>query len=198
MTETLNFRGALMEVGLAIRRPEALTLKWVDESDKNIRTLIVTFLLNAVFGVAVYGLSMKMHAGLDAMLWAAFLTPLAAGGAWTIAMPALYILNSATGSKITLTSTILLASVTVCFGSWAMLASVPINWFFTLALPYDSIRLAVNLIVFFGVGACMRDVFVRVLKAVEPERSSFFGYLWLTLLSIIGIELFYLFGIFHF
>jgi hypothetical protein len=187
-----------MEVGLAIRRPEQLVLRWQEAKGNAVTTLISTLLLNAVFGIAAYGVTMQMHKGALAMLRAAVLTPLSAGSAWLIALPALYIFNSALGSRMSLQATVLAASITVCFGSWAMLASVPINWFFSLALPYASMRLLTNLVVFTGVGVCMIDVFIRVLETLEPERSPFYGYLWIGLVAVIGMELFSIFGIFSF
>jgi hypothetical protein len=44
----------------------------------------------------------------------------------------------------------------------------------------------------------MADVFIRVMGALEPERSPVFSYGWLGLLSVLGAELFWLFGLFSF
>jgi len=153
---------------------------------------------NAIFGTAVYGLTMHMHAGLGAMLQSGFTAPLAAGSAWGLALPALYILGAQLGSRLDFTTTLLAASLTVSFGALAMLASVPISWFFTLALPYASVRLLVNLTVFAGVAVAMTDTFLRVMKALEPERGTSFASAWLCLLGIIGGELFWLLGLFNF
>lgn len=122
--------------------------------------------------------------------------PLAAGTAWLIALPTLYIYNRALDSRLSLQATILAASVTVCFGAWAMLASVSITWFFSLALPYTFVRLLINLIVFTGVGICMIDVFLRVLQVLEPGRSPIYGAAWIGLVAVIGMELFSIFGVF--
>ena len=198
MDDVLSLKTAAAEVGRAIRRPEQLVLRWQDANDKSVQLLIGLLLLNAIFGTAAYGATMQLHAGALAMIRAAILTPLAAGGAWLIALPALYIFNSTQGSRLSLQATVLAASVTVCFGAWAMLASVPINWFFSLAAPYAGIRLAVNIVIFTGVGICMTDVFLRLLQALEPERSALFGRLWIGLVGVIGTELFTLFGVFTF
>ena len=196
METELRFKEAILEVGWAIRRPEQLIRHWHEAGGDTVRTLIVVLLLNATFGVAAYGMTMQMHHGALGMLRGAVLTPLAAGGAWVIALPALYICNSVLGSRLSLPATVLAASVTVCFGAWAMLASVPINWFFSLALPYAPIRLLTNLVVYTGVGLCMSDVFIRVLQALEPGRSPMYGYIWLGLVAVIGTELFSIFGVF--
>ena len=155
-------------------------------------------LLNAVLGIAAYGLTMRLHEGARGMLSGALHAPIAAGTAWMLALPALYIINSALGSRLDLSTTLLAALATVSFGAMAMLASVPINWFFGVAVPLNSVRLLVNAVIFMGVGVCMADVFIRVMRALEPERSTKFAYLWLGLVGVIGGELFKLFGVFEF
>ena len=89
-----------------------------------------------------------------------------------------------------------------------MIASIPIAWFFTAALP-EEVRLfslhfsraaavlVVHLVVFTGVGTSMCDVFRRVMQALEPRR----GYRpiwWLMLVDASGAELFYQFDLFQF
>jgi hypothetical protein len=44
----------------------------------------------------------------------------------------------------------------------------------------------------------MVDVFLRVMKALEPERSTFYAFVWLCLVGAIGGELFALFHLFSF
>jgi hypothetical protein len=196
----LELRRNIRTIGIALRRPEELAVRWRDRPDLESRSsmLIPVLLANAVFGTAVYGLTMHLHAGLGGMLHGGVTAPLAAGGAWALALPALYILGAQMGSKLDFSTTLLAASLTVSFGALAMLASVPVNWFFTLALPYGSARLLVNLVVFTGVGVCMVDTFIRVMQALEPERDGTLAYGWLTLLGIIGAELFWLLGVFRF
>lgn len=67
---------------------------------------------------------------------------------WGIPLPALYILNSLNGSRLRASSTLLAAMVTTSWGGLAMVASIPINWFLTLAVPHPGFVLAVNLVVF--------------------------------------------------
>ena len=198
MKQKVHLKELVTEVGLAIRRPEELVLRWCDADGSAGIALIGVLLLNAIFGLMAYGLTMQMHSGAWAMGRAAILTPLAAGGAWAMSLPALYIFKSAWGSKLNVYATLLAASVTMCFGAWAMLASVPINWFFSLTLPFPPIRFLVNMVIFTGVGVCMADVFLRVFHVLEPKRPSFSGFWWLGLHAVIGMELFSLFGIFAF
>ena len=78
-----------------------------------------------------------------------------------------------------------------------MIASIPINWFFTATIPNAKFVLLVNLIVFTGVGVSMVDVFRRVMMRLEPQRG-FAPVWWLMIVGIIGAELFYFFGLFNF
>jgi hypothetical protein len=193
---------AIREVGRAVRRPEELACRWQrrrkEVSKAPPKAVFAVLLANAVLGTAVYGMVMHMHRGAVGMGQGALLFPTAAGLAWTLAFPALFIIHTALGSRLDFTTTALAALVTVSFGAAAMLASVPIVWFFGLALPYVPVRWAVHLVVFAGVGICMCDVFLRVLRALEPERVPVFGFIWLALLSSLGTQLFGLFGLFRF
>src|SRR5687767_9591165 len=96
-TVTLIRRG-IHEVGLAVRRPEALATRWRDRvaSPETSPPAIVfaVLLAVAIFGLAAYGLTMGLHRGADAMLLSALKAPFAAGTAWGVTLPALYIMNS--------------------------------------------------------------------------------------------------------
>ena len=83
------------------------------------------------------------------------------------------------------------------FAALALMASIPINWFFTVAVPIGWFALLVNLVVFTGVGVAMVDVFCRVMERLEPARGRAPGW-WLALVGAIGGELFYAFGLFDF
>lgn len=192
-------RQSVYELGRGLRRPEDLALRWRDRQNQKAPAPLIfpVLLLNAILGIAVYGLTMHMHQGPLGMLRGAFFAPLAAGTGWTLALPALYIINSSLGSRLDFSTTLLAALATVSFGSLAMLASVPVTWFFGLMLPYAAVRLLVNFAVFTGVGICMTDVFVRVMRALEPERTGVFAYLWLALVGVIGGEFFLLLGVFN-
>lgn len=197
---SMHIKDALSEIGAALKRPEQLAIRWRDRAqypeDTPTRAVFAVFLINAIIGLAIYGLTMGMHRGTEAMLLSALKTPLACGIAWTVTLPGLYVLNSATGSKLDASTTTLVALTTVSFGALAMLASVPVNWFFSLALPYKFTRILVNLLIFGGVGVCMSDVFLRTIRAAEPGRSVTIAFGWLVLLCAIGMQLHLLLGIF--
>ena len=195
-----EIRLGVAEIGVALRRPEELVVRWRDRSPSAPpnRSVFPVLLANAVLGLAAYGLVMGMGGGAGGMLGHAVRAPLACGVAWSIALPALYIINTLLGSRLDATTTALGALGTVSFGALAMLASVPIRWFFGVTLPYPAVGLAVDLVVFAGVGVSMVDVFLRVMKALEPDRSRLFALLWLGLVAVIGGELLVLFHVFDF
>src|SRR6059058_37013 len=95
----------------------------------------------------------------------------AAGIAWAVPLPALYILNSLSGSRLRASTTFLAALVTTSWGGLALLAAIPVAWFFTVALPYAPAVLAIHLLVFAAVGVAMVDVFSRVIASLEPQRG---------------------------
>jgi hypothetical protein len=202
MSAISDLRDGILEVGRGVRRPEALATRWRDrlsapDEAPNRATMLVLFSA-AVLGLAAYGLTMGLHRGGLGMLIAAAKAPLAAGTAWAVALPALYVINSASGSKLDASTTILAALATCSFGALAMLAGVPVSWFFTLALPYTAVRWIVNLTVFAGVGVAMSDVFLRVMKSLEPDRGRAAAFLWLGLVGVIGAELMVILDLFAF
>jgi hypothetical protein len=199
VTHTYEIRSGIHEIGIALRRPEEFVVRWRDRAEKKTlgAAIFPLLLANAVLGIAAYGLTMGLGGDVRGMLQHGLLAPVACGAAWTIAMPALYIINTVLGSRLDASTTTLAALATVSFGSLAMLASVPINLFFSLALPYAPVRLGVSLVVFGGVGVSMIDVFFRVMKALEPERSRAYALLWLGLVAVIGAELMYLLKVFE-
>jgi hypothetical protein len=200
MTKSSNVTLALRELGLALRRPESLAERWRDRrllpEHAPVRAIFPVLLAAAVIGLAAYGLTMGLHKGAPAMLAGAFKAPFAAGAAWTVTVPAFYILRSAWGSKLDFSTTVLAALITCSFGALAMLAGVPVTWFFTLAVPFEVVRIGIHLIVFAGVGVAMADVFLRTMNALEPDTGRGVSWLWLTLIGVIGGELMLLLDLF--
>jgi hypothetical protein len=192
-----RLREGLAHVGWALREPEDFTLRWNRGEDRYAWWVWAALMATAIAGTTLYGMTMGLLGGPQRILYSGLACTLAAGLAWGIPLPALYILNSLGGSKLSASSTLLAAIVTTSWGGLAMLASIPINWFFTSAIPHPGFVWLVNLAVFGGVGLAMCDVFGRIMAALEPARGRI-PLWWLGLVGAIGLELFYFFGLFTF
>ncbi len=202
-----SIRTGMTQVGLALREPEQFAARWETDAPYGLAVWIGLG-TTAILGTSLYGITMGLGGGLAAIGTKSLLLSVAAGLAWAIPLPALYILHSLGGSRLRASSTLLAALVTTSWGGLALIASVPINWFFSVAVPAQApdllsptiaraIVMAINLLVFAGVGLSMSDVFRRVMLALETDRPS--PPLWfLGLVGAIGAQLFYLFGIFTF
>ena len=192
-----TLRAGFAHIHQALHEPEEFALRWDSGERRYPWWVWIALALTAIAGTTTYGMSMGILGGVERILLAGLSCTLAAGLAWGIPLPALYILNSMSGSRLSVSSTVLAALVTTSWGGLAMIASIPINWFLTIAIPYGPFILAVNLIVFAGVGVAMIDVFGRVMQKLEPTRGRLPA-TWLALVAAIGGELFYFFGLFNF
>ena len=190
-----RLRAALAHVGQALREPEDFTLRWHHEGAPYAWEVFATLALTAMAGTLTYGLTLGILDGPSRMTACSLACTTAAGIAWGLPLPALYILNSLSGSRLRASTTFLAALVTTSWGGLALMASIPINWFFTVAIPVGWFVLLVNLVVFAGVGASMVDVFCRIMERLEPQRGRIPGF-WLLLVGALGGELFYAFGLF--
>ncbi len=192
-----QLRSGITHVGQALRTPEDFAVAWND-GQVNYRWWVWLSLMGtAILGTVTYGMTMGLLGNAGDVVHKGLNCTLAAGLAWGIPLPALYILNSLSGSRLPLSSTFLAALVTTSWGGLAMIASIPINWFFSVAVPHSGFVLLVNLTVFTGVGVAMIDVFNRVMRRLEPLRETTPTW-WLLIVGAIGGELFYSFGLFDF
>jgi len=192
-----RLRTGLAHVGQALREPEVFALHWHREPAPYAWWVFAALGLTAVAGTLTYGLTLGILGGPQRMAVCALTCTAAAGIAWGLPLPALYILNSLSGSRLRASTTLLAALVTCSWGGLALMASIPINWFFTVAVPVGWFALLINLVVFTGVGVAMIDVFCRVMERLEPARGRMPAW-WLALVGAIGGELFYAFGLFDF
>jgi len=192
-----QLRSGIAHVGQALRAPEEFVAAWNDGAVRYRWWVWASLMATAILGATTYGMTMGLLGGTRDVLYKGLACTLAAGLAWGIPLPALYILNSLSGSRLPASSTLLAALVTTSWGGLAMIASIPINWFFSVAVPHSAFVLAVNLTVFAGVGVAMIDVFGRVMHGLEPRRMAPPTW-WLVLVGAIGAELFYFFGLFQF
>jgi len=192
-----RIRTSLAQIGQALRTPEAFALRWHQEGAPYGASVFAALALPSIAGTTTYGLIMGLLEGPRMMLRDGLYLSTAAGMAWALPLPALYILNSLTGSRLRASTTFLAALVTTSWGALAMLAAIPITWFVTIALPFPFILLVVHVAAFTIVGIAMVDVFCRVMETLEPARGRSPAW-WLALVGAIGAELFYAFGLFAF
>lgn len=192
-----RLRAGLADVGQALREPEAFALRWHAGEAPYGPSVFLALALTAITGTTTYGMIMGLLGGGKQMLLDGLYCTTAAGLAWGVSLPALYVLNSLAGSRLRASTTFLAALVTTSWGGLAMIASIPIGWFFSVAIPREVFVLFVHLLVFLGVGVAMVDVFGRVMSRLEPQRGWLPAW-WLLLVTAIGSELFYAFDLFKF
>ena len=94
-----RLHAGLAHVGLALREPEAFTLRWHREAAPYAWWVFAALALTAVAGTLSYGLTLGILGGPQRMVACALACTAAAGIAWAVPLPALYILNSLTGSR---------------------------------------------------------------------------------------------------
>ena len=195
---------SLAHVGWALREPEEFAARWDRGEATYAAGVWMALIAAAIAGTTCYGMTMGIGQGMVVIGKRGLLLTTAAGLAWAVPLPALYILNSIAGSKLRPGSTLLAALVTTSWGGLALLASLPINWLVTAAVPdlpgmtptWAALAMfGFNILVFTGVGISMVDVFGRVVERLEPARGR--QPMWfLVLVGVIGAQLFYLFGLF--
>src|SRR5262249_28075762 len=143
-----RLRASLANVGQALREPEAFALRWHRGEAHYAWWVLAALAATAIVGTTTYGMTMGILGGSGRMLTCGVYCTLAAGIAWSLPLPALYVLNSLSGSKLRASTTFLAALVTTSWGGLAMVASIPINVFFSAALPYPRFILLLNLVGF--------------------------------------------------
>ena len=107
-----RFRAALAHVGEALREPEAFALRWHREGSPYHFWVFTALALTSIAGTTAYGIIMGLLGGPGPMLLGGLRCTAAAGIAWSLPLPALYILNSLAGSRLRPSTTFLAALVT--------------------------------------------------------------------------------------
>src|SRR5262245_63971820 len=83
MSTAMQLRRGIVEIGLALRRPEQLALRWRDRhssaAEAPPRLVFPILLANAIVGLGAYGLTMGLHLGVGRMVAGAVKAPFAAG-----------------------------------------------------------------------------------------------------------------------
>ena len=192
-----RLREALGHVGRALREPEQFVTRWYLGEVRYSPAVWAALIATSITGTMSYGMTMGILSGPEHLLLGGLELTIAAGLAWAIPLPALYIFNSLTGARLSAADTLLAAIVTTSWGGLAMIASIPINWFFTVSVPVPWFVRIVNVVVFTGVGGAMIDVFGRVFSALGPRGGRAPAWL-LVLVAAIGPEFFHAFRLFEF
>jgi hypothetical protein len=187
------------EFGQAFRDPEAFILRWHREGAPYSLGVFAGLALVAVAGTFAYGALLGVETGdWNRVLASAGLNTLAAGIAWLVPLPAVYILNSMTGLRLRASTTFLAALVTAAWGGFAFLAFLPIALVYLVTFPGNkALALFAHLVVFALVGFSMAYVFGRQVERLEPRRGG--GRVWwLWLFVCLEVQLLYSFGLITF
>src|SRR5690242_19805888 len=94
-----RLRLGFAHVGDALREPEEFARRWHDGEAAYSWWVFAALTLTAIVGTSTYGLTMGLLGGPRAIALGALRCTAAAGLAWGIALPALYIFNSLSGSR---------------------------------------------------------------------------------------------------
>jgi len=95
-----HLQTGIRHVGLALRDPEEFAVAWNRGTVVYRWPVWAGLLATAIVGTTTYGMSMGLLGGADAVLYKGFICTVSAGLAWAIPLPALYILNSLSGSRL--------------------------------------------------------------------------------------------------
>src|SRR5207249_1691088 len=147
-----RIRAGVVAVGEALREPEEFADRWHREGAPYDVLVFAALALTAILGTTTYGIVMGLLGGPREMFLDGLRCTAAAGLGWSLPLPALYILNSLSGSRLRASTTFLAALVTTSWGGLALIAAIPVSWFFSAATPYRPVVLLVHLAVFGIVG----------------------------------------------
>src|SRR5947209_16918504 len=89
-----RLRASVAQVGQALREPEEFALRWERGEDRYEWWVWATLTATAMLGTTTYGMTMGLLGGPRAIVLGGLKCTSAAGLAWAIPLPALYILNS--------------------------------------------------------------------------------------------------------
>jgi hypothetical protein len=95
-----QLRSGVAQVGLALREPEEFTRRWHGGEARYPWWVFLALAFTAILGTSTYGLTMGILGGERTILLDAVRCTTAAGLAWGIALPSLYIFNSLSGSRL--------------------------------------------------------------------------------------------------
>jgi hypothetical protein len=106
----------------AFRDPELFVLRWHHGGHSYPSTVFLLLAGIALLGTAAYGTLLGIPGDPGRVLECSLLFTLAAAISWFAPLPAVYILNSLSGSRLRLSTTFLAASLTASWGGLGFLA----------------------------------------------------------------------------
>src|SRR5262245_60894576 len=101
-----RLRHSLRQVGEALHEPEAFVLRWHRDGACYGAAVFAALMLTAIAGTTAYGMIMGLIDGPGQMFLGGLRCTTAAGLAWGLSLPALYILNSFAGSRLRASTTL--------------------------------------------------------------------------------------------
>jgi hypothetical protein len=107
-----QLQSGLAHVVLALREPEEFARRWHGHEGVYSRWVFGALAMTAILGTLTYGLTMGLLGGPRTVALGGLRCTAAAGLAWGIALPSLYIFNSLSGSRLRASTTLLAALVT--------------------------------------------------------------------------------------
>ena len=93
-----ELRASLGHIHQALHEPEEFAWRWQTGERRYPWWVWIALVLTAIVGTTTYGMTMGILGGVERILLAGLSCTLAAGFAWGISLPALYVLNSMSGS----------------------------------------------------------------------------------------------------
>ena len=95
-----NLSVGITQVGLALRDPEEFTAGWNEGRNAYRPVVWAALLAAAITGTTTYGMTMGLLGGAGAIFHKGFICTVAAGAAWAIALPALFIFSIAFRARV--------------------------------------------------------------------------------------------------
>lgn len=181
----------------AFYEPEVFLRHWHNAGHPYSPVVFLLLAGIALLGTAAYGVLLGIPGRLSQVSQSGLLFASASALAWATPLPAVYILNSLSGSRLRLGTTFLAALVTASWGGLGFLVLLPISALVMLSISSPSAILIAHLATIALVGVCMAIVYDRLQVGLEPHRGSGRSW-WLWLFVLLQVELLYAFGLVKF
>lgn len=181
----------------AFHEPETFILRWHNAGRSYGFVVFLSLALIAVLGTGAYGALLGVSGNASRVLECALLFTASAALSWAAPLPAVYILNSMSGSRLRFDTTFLASLLTAACGGLGFVVLLPITVVVLLSVSNHWIILAAHLAAFAVVGFCMAIVYNRLQVALEPHRGGGRSW-WLWLFILLQVALLNSWGLVRF